>query len=110
MNEQEAARALQVGAGLELKGRPERIKEFRKGLETAASALEEIQEYREIGTIEECQEARELQEPAEPQEVLSAGGRGVYQCKNCGNELYVNSFSGVYCHWCGKKLKWGDKP
>lgn len=43
--------------------------------------------------------------PSKPQEVLLAYGKG-YECKNCGNELSVNEFNGVYCHWCGQRLDW----
>lgn len=49
--------------------------------------------------------ALEKQIPMKPQEVLLAYGKG-YECKNCGNELSVNKFNGVYCHWCGQKLDW----
>ncbi len=62
--------------------------------------------YHEAGTIEECQAARELQEARTPRPVMLAGGRKGYECPNCGDELYVNSFNGMYCHWCGKKLDW----
>lgn len=51
------------------------------------------------------EEALEKQIPLKPQEVLLANGKG-YECKNCGNELSVSEFDGVYCHWCGQKLDW----
>lgn len=52
-----------------------------------------------------CIEALEKQIPMKPQEVLLAYGKG-YECQNCGNELSVSEFDGVYCHWCGQKLDW----
>lgn len=50
-------------------------------------------------------EIAEKEEPMETQEVALLYGKG-YECKNCGNELSVNEFNGIYCHWCGQKLEW----
>lgn len=52
-----------------------------------------------------CIEAMEKQIPMKPQEVLLSNGKG-YECSNCGNELSVSEYDGVYCHWCGQKLDW----
>lgn len=102
--------------------------------EMAISALKEIQQYRDIGTVEEieernflktadettlmayeaigtveeCREAREKQISIKPRAVLLPYGKG-YECRNCGNELSVNSFNGEYCHWCGRKLDWSEE-
>lgn len=55
--------------------------------------------------LQDAVEALQKQIPMKPQEVLLAYGKG-YECGNCGNELSVNEFDGVYCHWCGQKLDW----
>lgn len=51
-------------------------------------------------------ETAEPKERTVPAEVLLPDGRMGYECRNCGNELSVDSFNGCYCHWCGKKLRW----
>ena len=67
--------------------------------------IDELREYKNIGTAGECREAREKQEPMKPREVLLSYGKGC-ECGNCGNELPINPFTGIYCHWCGQKLDW----
>lgn len=52
-----------------------------------------------------AQEAKEKQKAVKVQKVLTPFGAG-YECGNCGSELYVSEFNGVYCHWCGQKLDW----
>lgn len=54
---------------------------------------------------EQAIDALEKEIPKKPQEVMLAYGKG-YECENCGSELSVNEFNGIYCHWCGQKLDW----
>lgn len=83
----------------------ENISDVQVALKVAIKALEEIQQYRAIGTVEDCRAAMEKQIPKKPQKVLLPYGTG-YECRECGNELSVNSFNGQYCHWCGQRIDW----
>jgi len=67
------------------------------------TTIEEIQQYRAIGTAEECREARRKMRPVKPIKVLAVSEREIYECRNCGNELYTWEIDGGYCHWCGQK-------
>lgn len=53
--------------------------------------------------------ADDSEEYAAPVKILLPGGGVGHECKNCGNELDVNSFNGNYCHWCGIKLNWNKE-
>lgn len=48
MNEKKALEALELSGGLEITGNPRRCAEFFDALDTAFSALEEIQKYRNM--------------------------------------------------------------
>lgn len=81
----------------------------RSGVYTA-ECIERLGSYEDIGlTPGEIKSKlaifEERESPSKPQEVLLACGKG-YECSNCGNELSVSEFDGVYCHWCGQKLDW----
>lgn len=65
--------------------------------------MERLAAYEDTGLTPE--EIKEKMEPKKPQEVLPAYGTG-YECMNCGNELSVSAFDGLYCHWCGQRLEW----
>lgn len=75
---------------------------FEKALDTAISAMQELQEYRKLGTLEEVREAVERQHAKKPSLMLGIYGR-VYECKECGNELEMYS---KYCPLCGQKQNW----
>lgn len=65
-----------------------------------------LKKYEDTGlTPEEIGEIVEKEEPKGVEEVALLYGDG-FECKNCGNELSVNEFNGIYCHWCGQKLDW----
>lgn len=68
--------------------------------------LDGLGKYEDTGlTPEEIREIAEKEEPKKVEEVALPYGKG-FECKNCGNELSVNEFNGIYCHWCGQKLDW----
>lgn len=69
-------------------------------------AMLRLAAYEDTGlTPEESGEIAEKEEPKGVEEVILHNGKG-FECKNCGNELSVNEFNGIYCHWCGQKLDW----
>ena len=88
--------------------------EICETIDTAISALKEIQQYREIGTVEECREAVEKQKPKKPIPINyqdyadkidnAEFFEGSYFCPNCGTVLR----SGSYCNRCGQKLGWNE--
>ncbi len=55
--------------------------------------------------LEMAIEVLEKQAPKKPQKILLPYGTG-YECRECGNELSVNSFNVQYCHWCGQRIDW----
>lgn len=61
MTENEALQELNERIGLIHKDYREEAKEYKEVLETAITALSEIQQYRAIGTVKECQKSRERQ-------------------------------------------------
>ena len=90
---------------------------YMKALETAISALIEIQQYREIGTVEECWEAVEKQKPKKPKDSLKINpvidGNGAYVdadttvyllCQNCEELVGIEENCDNYCRECGQKI------
>ena len=61
MTENEALQELNERIGLIHKDYREEAKEYKEVLETAITALSEIQQYRAIGTVKEFQKSRERQ-------------------------------------------------
>lgn len=94
MKENEAIEALKLEGGLEITGRPIRVAQFFKGIDTAIKALEEVQQYRAIGTLEECRAAMEKQ-AAIPRELIE----GKYFCPKCHNLMPYPGYCG-----CGQRL------
>ena len=80
---------------------------FEKALDTAISAMQELQEYKKLGTLEEVRDAVEKQKAKEPNNVEAEGYRytDTYRCPTCGG-----NFSGTgiadYCYHCGQRLNW----
>lgn len=74
----------------------------KEDVNIAIYAIRELQRYRKIGTLEEVREAVERQRAKEPSPMLGIYGR-VYECKECGNELEMDS---KYCPFCGQKQDW----
>lgn len=80
---------------------------FEKALDTAISAMQELQEYKQLGTLEEVREAVEKQRAKKPKNVETEGYRytDTYRCPTCGG-----NFSGTgiadYCYHCGQRLNW----
>lgn len=80
---------------------------FEKALNTAISAMQELQEYKQLGTLEEVRDAVEKQRAKKPKNVETEGYRytDTYRCPTCGG-----NFSGTgiadYCYHCGQRLNW----
>ena len=75
---------------------------YMKALETAISALEEIQQYREIGTVEEFRGAVEKQKPNKPHRDYKKFS-GLW-CK-CGWYLGQKQCLDIkYCPNCGQAI------
>lgn len=89
--------------------KPNKVQE---ALDTAISALKEIQQYREIGTVEECREA--LEELSKAEKALNAILSGNYndECKFCVHN--DNPMANCNClsgdgSWCMQNAKWNGK-
>ena len=117
MTEKEAIQALKLEGGLEITGKAKRVADFFAGLETAITALKEIQQYRAIGTVEECREAVEKQKPKAPKDSLKIkpviDENGAYVdadvtvyllCPNCGEMVGIDENVDKFCHECGQAI------
>ena len=83
--------------------------EICETIDTAISALKEVQQYREIGTVEECREAVERQKPKMPDYEGDgyADGEMVYDtwiCPNCGKKYEVDYDDYKHCPNCGQAI------
>ena len=84
-------------------------KKVQEALDTAISALKEVQQYREIGTVEECREAVEKQNAKKPDYEGDgyADGHMVYDtwiCPNCGEKYEVDYDDYKHCPNCGQAI------
>lgn len=82
--------------------------EICETIDTAITALKEIQQYREIGTVEECREAMEKQKPKNPV-------KDKYHhncCPNCGWIVWGEGGYGEefcpHCENCGQAIQWDN--
>lgn len=86
----------------------------KEAIESAITALTEIQQYREIGTVEECREAKEKQKPKKCVED-SCPDHTHYKCPSCGKiqkTKYGDSTFGCIlnnCSNCGQALMDGNE-
>lgn len=83
-------------------------------LESAISAMQELEKYREVGTLEECREAMEKQKRKKPDYEGDgfADGKPVYidwSCPCCRNLFEVDYDEYDYCPSCGQHIDWGDE-
>lgn len=101
MTEKEAIQALKLEGGLEITGKAKRVADFFAGLETAITALKEIQQYREIGTVEECREAVEKQKVRKPV-LRNDNGKLRKSCPVCG--CFFSPLS-RRCPKCGQAIE-----
>lgn len=89
----------------------------KEAIESAITALTEIQQYREIGTVEECKEAIEKQKPKNPKDSLKIDPvideNGAYVdadttvyllCPNCGEMVGIEDNCDRFCHECGQAI------
>ena len=94
--------------------------EICEAIDTAISALKEIQKYREIGTVEECRESVWKQKPKKRIYPKTALERYYHspECPNCKRELKpqicgytLPQAIGIYsyCPWCGQNLEGGEE-
>ena len=94
--------------------------EICETIDTAISALKEVQQYREVGTVEECREAVEKQKPKKRIYPKTALERYYHapECPNCKRELNpqicgytLAQAIGIYsyCPWCGQNLEGGER-
>ena len=85
--------------------------EICETIDTAISALKEIQQYRKIGTVEECREAVEKQTQKKCA-IDSCPDHTHYKCPSCGQielSIYKHGFPRLgritkYCENCGQAL------
>lgn len=85
--------------------------EICETIDTAISALKEIQQYREIGTVEECREAVEKQK-AKKCIIDSCPDHTHYKCPSCGKihlSRYKHGFPSLgriprFCDHCGQAI------
>ena len=77
---------------------------YMKALETAISALKEVQQYRKIGTVEECRKAVAKQKAKKP-EVIDQDF-DYYKCPVCGEYIWAtdNINDHKYCLNCGQAV------
>lgn len=64
----------------------------------------ELDAYKQLGTLEEVVEAVEKQKKERIRVCLSIAGTREFNCGYCG--CYVDEYD-VYCKWCGQRLDWG---
>ena len=84
-------------------------------IDSAISALKEIQRYREIGTVEECREAVEKRKPKECV-IDSCPDHTHYKCPSCGKihlSRYKHGFPRLgriprFCDHCGQAIDWEE--
>lgn len=78
-----------------------------KALNTAISAMQELQEYKKIGTLEEIREAVERQNAKKVEDIM--GDKLKFcTCPLCGKRI-SNVEGGNYCQNCGQKLDWSEE-
>ena len=84
--------------------------EICETIDTAISALKEIQQYREIGTVEECREAVEKQKSKSPTlegDGYDEDGEMIYDtwiCPSCGEDYEVDYDDYDFCPNCGQRI------
>ena len=81
--------------------------EICETIDTAISALKEVQQYREIGTVEECREAVEKQKAKKS--IDYDEDLGYFKCPSCGCCIMADEFSDhKYCLNCGQAIQWKE--
>ena len=108
---QRAIDVLRLEGGLKNKGRAVGVAGFIDGINTAISAMQELQQYRAIGTLEECREAMELQQAKRP---LLGGNpdmpdTDIFICPACSGVVGIDEERAAYCADCGQAIDWGGK-
>lgn len=73
---------------------------FEKALDTAISAMQELQEYRRLGTLEKVRDAVEKQKRKKP-----CASNRCYVCPRCGLATSLR-IKHNYCDACGQHIDW----
>lgn len=73
---------------------------FEKALDTAISAMQELQEYRRLGTLEKVRDAVEKQKRKKP-----CASNRCYVCPRCGLVTSLR-IKHNYCDACGQHIDW----
>ena len=76
---------------------------FKKALDTAISAMQELQEYRKLGTLEKVSDSVEKQERKKP-----CASNRCYVCPRCGLVTSLR-IKHNYCDACGQHIDWSEK-
>lgn len=133
MDYQEAIEALQFEGGIEITGKPRRVAEFFDGVDTAISAMQELQlykdaklclipedvygnqceeldRYKQLGTLEEVREAVEKQKAKKP---LLGGNTDkltgdIHICPCCCGIVGMDDARADYCADCGQHIDWSE--
>ena len=75
-----------------------------KVLETAISAMKELQQYEKLGTLEEVREAVEKQKRKKPRATTNR----CYVCPHCGLVTSIK-IKHNYCDACGQHIDWSEE-
>ena len=76
---------------------------FEKALDTAISAMQELQKYKQLGTLEEVRDAVEKQKRKKP-----CASNRCYVCPRCGLVTSLR-IKHNYCDACGQHIDWSGK-
>ena len=76
---------------------------FEKALDTAISAMQELQKYKQLGTLEEVRDAVEKQKRKKP-----CASNRCYVCPRCGLVTSLR-IKHNYCDACGQHIDWSEE-
>lgn len=65
-------------------------------------AMDIINDYGQVTA-----QAARLEAKYETAKEVIRRGMGMYQCPDC---MKLVNFGNEHCHWCGRRLGWGQKP
>lgn len=69
-------------------------------------ALAKLRDYEASGMDpDQVAEAAEKNKPMKPMKMLGWNGVMMYECQNCGDDVWETQ---KYCRYCGQRLKWEE--